>query len=209
MWRYNLRYTPDLLGFDRLRALKKEAAHMSRQDRLTPQAIREGPGGSDDDIMLEVNLRLRLDEVADLEAGLLRINARRLPTTKELRRLARKIYEARRMRDRVLDSDLFGEPAWDMLLAVYHLPPLGEMLTVSGLCCCAGVPHTTAHRWQNTLMTEGLIERGPHETDGRMQFVRLTERGRTLLEQYLTRLYYCERSGSDQAILEPRFSSSK
>lgn len=168
---------------------------MSRQDKLIPPAAAKGPDGSDDDdIMLEVNLRLHLDEVADLEAGLLRISARRQPTRKELRRLARKIYEARRMRDRLLDNKLFGEPAWDMLLALYHLPAEGQMLTVSGLSCCAGVPTTTAHRWQATLLAQGLIERGPHETDHRMNFVRLTEHGRALLDEYLTRLFLCERS---------------
>ena len=166
---------------------------MSRHDKLRPPAAIKSLEGPDDDIMLEVNLRLRLDEVADLEAGLLRISARRQPTPKELRRLARKIYEARRLRDRVIDRELFGEPAWDMLLALYYLPALGQMLTVSGLCCCAGVPQSTAFRWQKMLMSEGLIERGPHQTDGRMHFVRLTERGRELLEQYLTRLFHCER----------------
>jgi DNA-binding MarR family transcriptional regulator len=174
--------------------------HVSRQDKLTPPADIEGSGKPDDDIMLEVNLRLRLDEVAELEAGLLRINARRQPSQKELRRLARKIYEARRMRDRLLDTNLFGEPAWDMLLALYHLPPLGRMLPVSGLSCCAGVPPTTALRWQNTLSSEGLIERGPHEKDRRMQFVRLTERGRQLLEQYLTRLFHCEKPAFEQVV---------
>ena len=167
---------------------------MSRPDRITSPVIIEGPEGSDDNHMLEVNVRLRLNEVADLEAELLRITARREPSEKELRRLARKIYDARRMRDRLLENALFGEPAWDMLLALYHLPALGQMLTVSGLCCCAGVPQTTALRWQGTLLSEGLIERGPHERDGRMQFVRLTERGRALLTDYLTRLFDCERS---------------
>jgi len=169
--------------------------HMSRQDKLIPPAADEGDGVHDDDIMLEVNLRLRLDEVADLEAGLLCINARRQPSQKDLRRLARKIYDARRMRDRLLDTQLFGEPAWDMLLALYHLPALGHMLTVSGLSCCSGVPATTALRWQNTLFSEGLIERGPHEKDRRMQFVRLTDRGRQLLDRYLTRLFHCGKPG--------------
>ena len=167
---------------------------MAYQDRVTSPVIIEGPRGPDDDLMLEVNVRLRLDEVADLEAELLRISARRQPSEKELRRLARKIYDARRMRDRLLENELFGEPAWDMLLALYHLPSLGQLLTVSGLCCCAGVPQTTALRWQSTLTAQGLIERGPHERDGRMQFVRLTERGRVLLTDYLTRLFDCERA---------------
>jgi DNA-binding MarR family transcriptional regulator len=166
---------------------------MSRQDKLTLPTQTGDTESPEGDIMLEVNLRLRLDEVTALEAELLRINARRRPPEKELRRLARRIYEARRMRDRLLDDALFGEPAWDMLLALYHLPALGRMLTVSGLCCCSAVPQTTALRWQQTMMSEGLIERGPSELDGRMQFVRLTENGKALMERYLNRLLDCER----------------
>jgi len=169
---------------------------MSRQDPLSPPVNDAGPGEPDDEIMLEVNVRLRLDEVADLEAELLRISARREPTEKELRQLARKIYESRRMRDGIMDTKLFGEPAWDMLLALYYLPASGNMLTVSGLCFCAGVPQTTAHRWQSTLFAQGLIERGPHGTDRRMQFVRLTKRGRELLERYLARLFHCGKFAS-------------
>jgi DNA-binding MarR family transcriptional regulator len=146
--------------------------------------------------MLEVNLRLRLDEAADLEAELLRIRARRQPSQKELRRLARKIYDARRLRDRLLDRKFFGEPAWDMLLALYHLPALGHMLTTTGLCFCSSAPPTTALRWVNTLVAGGLIERGPHVKDGRMQLVRLTDEGRALLDRYLARLVHCERVAS-------------
>ena len=156
---------------------------MSRQDKLSPPAVAEDdPVGPDDDFMLEVNLRLRLDEVADLEAELLRVNARRQPSQKELRRLARKIYDARRLRDRLLDKKLFSEPAWDMLLALYHLPALELTVTTTGLCCCAAVPMTTALRWLNILVDEGLIERGPDSKDGRRQLVRLTGEGRGLLD---------------------------
>jgi DNA-binding MarR family transcriptional regulator len=167
---------------------------MSRQDKLTPQAAAQGPEGPDDDFMMEVNLRLRLDEAVDLEAELLRIRARRQPSQKELRRLARKIYDARRLRDRLLDKELFGEPAWDMLLALYHLPALGHMLTTTGLCCCCPAPPTTALRWVNTLVAQRLIERGPHLKDGRMHLVRLTDEGRALLDQYLARLLHYERA---------------
>jgi DNA-binding MarR family transcriptional regulator len=169
---------------------------MSRQDKLRPPVVAQGPEGPDDDFMLEVNLRLRLDEAADLEAELLRIRARRQPSQKELRRLARKIYDARRLRDRLLDRELFGEPAWDMLLALYHLPALGHMLTTTGLCCCSGAPPTTALRWVNTLVAQELVERGPHLKDGRMHLVRLTEEGRALLDRYLARLLHCERAAS-------------
>ena len=164
---------------------------MSCQDKLVVPIAADIPAGSDD-LILQINLRLRLDEVAASEAELLSANVRRQPSRKELRRLAQRIYAARRLRDKLLKRSLFGEPAWDMLLALYHLPPLGQMLTVSGLCCCSGVPQTTAHRWQQTLAKEGLIEEGPRASDARMRFVRLTDHGIDLVEHYLTRLFNCE-----------------
>ena len=91
-----------------------------------------------------------------------------------------------------MDRQLFGEPAWDMMLALYCLPARGERLTTTGLSLAATAPATTGHRWQAILTEEGLIERGPKEIDARKQMVRLTDKGRTLLEGYLTRLFYCD-----------------
>ena len=165
---------------------------MSRQDKLKP---RSEPEGSDDpdEVALEVALRLRLDEVADNTAELLRTAARRPPSTKDLRLLAEKIYKARRLRERIMDDDMFGEAAWDMLLALYFMPPQGEMLTVSGLCFSAGaVSQTTALRWESRLEGEGLLERSFHTKDRRMHLVRLTENGRALMTNYLTRLFFCK-----------------
>ncbi len=92
----------------------------------------------------------------------------------------------------MLDRQLFGEPAWDMLLALYCLPARGERLTITALTLAADTPQTTGHRWQTILTEEGLIERGPLELDARKQFVRLTEKGRRLLDDYLTSLFYCD-----------------
>lgn len=189
-----VRHKVAVLGQSKSPAVQGKTVHISRQNHhKPPRPVERSDVFEEDDLLVEVNVRLRLDEVADLEARLLGLSERRQPSQKELRRLARQIYDRRRMRDRLLGGSLFGEPGWDMLLALYHLPALGHMLTVSGLSCCAGAPLTTALRWQNTLFKEGLIERSRHETDRRMQFVRLTTMGRELLERYLTRLFHCEK----------------
>lgn len=99
-----------------------------------------------------------------------------------------RIYKARRLRNRMLDQELFGEPAWDMLLALYCLPDGGERLSVTALSLSADVPQTTGYRWQTVLVEQSLVERVADKTDGRRQFVNLTDKGRTLLEKYLTRL---------------------
>jgi len=169
---------------------------MSRQDKFAPPPV----GASEveflgDDDRLQLHLRLKLDEVAALEAELLRRSARRLPSRRELAKLACKIYDARRARERLLDKEgrgLFGEPAWDMLLALYGLPSRGELLTISALTYASQAPQTTGHRWQKILIREGLIERGPDTGDLRRQFVRLTPRGKALMESYLSKLYYSD-----------------
>lgn len=166
---------------------------MSRQDEFSPaQSDVVPPERAAEDIRLQINLRLNLDEVTEVEAKQLRDSARRRPTRRELTRLACQMYDARRARDRVMDRQLFGEPAWDMLLALYCLPARGELLTVTGLNYAADVAQTTGLRWQRTLRDEGLIERGPNELDERKQMLRLTPKGRALMEQYLTRLFYCD-----------------
>ena len=166
---------------------------MSRQDQLSlPQSDVVRLERTAEDIRLQINLRLNLDEVSQVEAGKLRECARRRPTRRELARLACQIYDARRSRARVLNEELFGEPAWDMLLALYSLPTRGEFLTVTGLSYAADVPQSTGLRWQDRLRDEGLIERGPSGIDARKQMLRLTSKGRTLMEQYLTRLFFCE-----------------
>jgi len=167
---------------------------LSHEQKIEPSdaAKQAREDESANDVLLQLSLRLKLDEVADLEAVMLRDKARREPTAKELRRLAGRIYEARRMREKVLSTHLFGEPAWDMLLALYHMPAQGKLLSVSGLCFVSGVPQTTALRWQTTLTRESLIERGPDQVDARRQFMRLTDKGRALMSEYLSRLFYVD-----------------
>ena len=113
------------------------------------------------------------------------------PTEHELLDLAERLYESRRRRDRMFTVKLFGEPAWDMLLALYYMPRRGIMLGVMSLGHAANIPPTTGVRWQKVLEEQGFIERGPKVTDSRQQLVRLTETGRALMSKYLIRLYYC------------------
>lgn len=145
----------------------------------------------DVELELQVNIRLKLDEVVEIQAKTLRASASRTPSTHELCELAGRIYDARRTRNKMMDGQLFGEPGWDMLLALYCLPKRGLLMSVSALSYCADIPQTTGYRWQALLTSEGLIERGPREVDARRQIVRLTQKGRTMMSDYLTRLFYC------------------
>lgn len=157
-----------------------------------PGTSEESEEPSSNDIRLQVDLRLRLDEVADAEAEYIRSTRRGAPSRKELCRLACRIYDARRARERMMDPKFFGEPAWDMLLALYCLPARGERLTVTALSLAANTKSTTGIRWQSILIEQGLIELGPKDLDERLKLVRLTDKGRQLLENYLTRLFYVD-----------------
>ena len=166
---------------------------MSCQDNLDPSKIGNDQSDSPvDDDHLQIDLRLGLDEVAAAEVEQLRRRPRRRPTQGELIALASKLYDARRARDRMFHEKLFGEPAWDMLLALYCFPNRGLFLGVMSLGHAANIPPTTGLRWQKVLEERGLIERGPVEHKTRQQLVRLTEAGRTLMSNYMMRLYDCD-----------------
>jgi DNA-binding MarR family transcriptional regulator len=79
-------------------------------------------------------------------------------------------------------TDLFAEPAWEMLLDLYISAQEGRAVAVSSLCLASHVPPTTALRWIERLGTEGLVHRHPDELDGRRIFVELTEEGRARIE---------------------------
>lgn len=137
---------------------------------------------------MQIGPRIRLDGFTGMETEQLRSVTRRQPSKDELRRLAYNMYDARRARERVLAQHLFGEPAWDMLLALYCLPTRGEVLPVASLASIANIAPTTSQRWQAILTREGLIEPSSGGEDGR----RLTSHGRRLLEEYLKQLFYSE-----------------
>lgn len=162
---------------------------LSKEDDIKAAASWQLLGESEDERWLQVDLRLRLDEIVRREADPLRSKAPVAPSKRELIELASRIYEARRTRERIFQRKIFGEPAWDMLLALYCLPRRGKFLSATSLSYAASVPSTTGLRWQLELMKHGLIERGPPGVDARMRFMRLTELGRELLEKYLTRLH--------------------
>ena len=99
--------------------------------------------------------------------------------------LAQKMLDARRSRNRHFDPDLFGEPAWEMLLALYVAEGSGARLTMSKLADRVGIPLSTAVRWLKALEERSLVARSDHPNDRRIVFIRLRERGQKALDSYL------------------------
>jgi DNA-binding MarR family transcriptional regulator len=104
---------------------------------------------------------------------------------KKLFDVAVAIQAVRRRRDALFGRDLFGEPAWDILLDLYVAERSGRTLALSTVGALAGVPQTTAFRWMNQLLERGYIVRRADPHDARRGFIHLSPTGQTLLEALL------------------------
>ena len=111
-----------------------------------------------------------------------------LPSRTVLLQAARSVYAGRRLRDKLLGKTLFGEPAWDMLLALYANTLQQKRITTTSLCHASAVPTTTALRWVGQLDAAGLIRREPSQADGRVHHQVLTARGIRVMTAYFTRM---------------------
>ncbi len=89
---------------------------------------------------------------------------------------ARRAYEARRYRKQHLTHELFGEPAWDILLDLYIAFHECRTVSMKAASVAADVPHATAHR--NIVMLEnlGLVNRVDDLHDKRVKWVGLTKK---------------------------------
>jgi DNA-binding MarR family transcriptional regulator len=98
----------------------------------------------------------------------------------------RAIIRLRRLRDRYFRSDLFADPAWDMLLDLMAARLERMRVAVSSLCIAAAVPPTTALRWIKTMCDHGLFVRVADPEDGRRVFIELSEGAATAMTTYLS-----------------------
>ena len=97
----------------------------------------------------------------------------------------RAMVRARRARDRFFPADIFGEPAWDMLLDLALAAVEGHDVAVSSLCIAAAVPTTTALRWIKNLCDAGLFERRDDPRDARRAFIDLSAPALAAMARYV------------------------
>ncbi len=101
---------------------------------------------------------------------------------------ARSAYRERRLRSQFFTgSDLFGEPAWDLLLDLFINAIEGKSVPVTSACIGAAVPTTTALRWLAILESRGMVEREADSSDARRIFVRLTASAQAAMTAYFVR----------------------
>jgi len=85
-------------------------------------------------------------------------------------------------------AELFHEPAWDMLLALFVAHEERRTLNVKALVGTAHTPVTTSQRWIDHLHKLKLVDRVIDPHDRRRMEVSLSDTGQTAVRAYLRRL---------------------
>lgn len=99
---------------------------------------------------------------------------------------ARQEFRFLQKRNSILGSDLFSDPAWDILLLLYSSLPERDFLIVREFSTMAAIPVTTALRWVAILENRGLVARRVDQNDRRAVNVSITERGCDLMARSFT-----------------------
>lgn len=102
--------------------------------------------------------------------------------------MVRQVIANRQARARFFDPELFGDPAWDMLLDLTAARGEGVQVSVTSLCIAAGVPATTALRWLTQMVEAGLFVRVPDPSDRHRAFIALSDRSLTAMAGYFASL---------------------
>lgn len=99
--------------------------------------------------------------------------------------LLRQMIAARQMRARFFASELFADPAWDILLDLARCRCEGRRVSISSVCIAASVPTTTALRWIKGMTDAGLLERVDDPNDGRRSFIDLSDTACAAMNEYI------------------------
>ena len=105
-----------------------------------------------------------------------------------LRKDAARLLATRKLRNQLFDTNLFGEPAWDILLSLYVIHNERRRLSIRNLAQFCDLPLTTTQRWLDFLTQRELIARLPSPTDHRVVFIELSDTGRARMDNYFLRL---------------------
>jgi len=168
-----------------LRLTEQVGQIAQRLEKLEGPVRDFGPGDGDSAFRFESpRPAFASAESEDGSARLVRASRPPLPDP----RLVRRIIRQRQLRARFFDGDLFGDPAWDMLLDLTAARAEHTRVSVTSLCIASGVPPTTALRWIGQMTDAGLLERVEDETDRRRAFIALTEKAADGMARYFAEL---------------------
>jgi CheY-like chemotaxis protein len=105
---------------------------------------------------------------------------------KEIAATLRCLINSRSLRSRFFPSDMFADPAWDILLDLTRAHFDSQDVSVSSVCIAASVPMSTALRWVRQMTDAGLLQRWTDPRDRRRDLIALTDKTRVNMMEYLT-----------------------
>jgi DNA-binding MarR family transcriptional regulator len=101
---------------------------------------------------------------------------------------ANTVLEQRRLRRQFLPGELFHEPAWDMLLALFASRDDRMPMNIKALVSMSDAPVTTSQRWIEHLHKLKLIDRVTDPVDRRRVEISLSHTGDQQMKAYLRAL---------------------
>ena len=101
-----------------------------------------------------------------------------------LRAVAERLYADRRRREEYFPAALFGEPAWDLLLALFIAHDDGRHISLDEAYSAAKMDPLEGPALVEKLVAAGLVTR----SHNRWNAILLTERGTDRLSDYLADL---------------------
>lgn len=117
-----------------------------------------------------------------------------------LRQDAARLLASRKLRGGLFDLNLFGEPAWDILLSLYVIHNDRRRMSIRALAEHCDLPLTTLQRWLEYLSQRDLVRRLPNPADQRVVYIELSEQGRAKMDAYFLRL-------REPGVLPPLFAA--
>ena len=111
------------------------------------------------------------------------------PSDAEIAATLRAIITARSIRGRHFSTQLFADPAWDILLDLARARLANQEVSVSSVCIAASVPMSTALRWVCQMTDIGLLHRWRDPKDRRRDLIALTEQTAVHMRHYLSTVH--------------------
>ncbi|HEV2816488.1 MAG TPA: MarR family transcriptional regulator [Allosphingosinicella sp.] len=102
--------------------------------------------------------------------------------------MAERLYLERRRRDDYFPAGLFGEPVWDLMLALFIAREEGRRLSIAEAYEAARVKPAAGRRLLARMERSGLVIRSGGQEDLRKRYVGLTASASERMSDYLTRI---------------------
>lgn len=106
------------------------------------------------------------------------------PTDTALLEEAIAVMAERRMRREFLPEEIFHDPAWNILLALFASGAERTPMTVKDVVLQSDAPATTSQRWIDQLHDLNLIDRSIDKDDRRRVKVSLSQSGSHAMKSY-------------------------